>query len=65
MAFESVIVHEDWRYAVILPLYEGKRERTECSNYRGITVLSVVGKIYSVILVDRVRRVTGGLIDDE
>ena len=28
-------------------------------------MLSVVGKTYAGILVDRVRRVTGGLIDDE
>ena len=28
-------------------------------------MLSVVGKIYAGILVDRVRRLIGGLIDDE
>ena len=28
-------------------------------------MLSLVGKIYSGVLVDRVRRVNGGLIDDE
>ena len=37
----------------------------ECNNYRGISLLSVVGKIYAGILVDRVSRVTEGLIDDE
>ena len=50
---------------MIVPLYEGKGERTECENYRGISFLSVVGKICADILVYRVRRVTGGLIDDE
>ena len=35
-------------------------------NVRTIEVLpSVVGKIYAGILVDRVRRVTGGLMDDK
>ena len=38
---------------------------TESSNYRGINLLSVVGKIYAGILVDKVRKVTEGLIDDE
>ena len=47
MVFESDVVLEDWRYAVIVPLYMGKRERTECNNYRGISLLSVVGKIYA------------------
>ena len=65
MAFESGAVPEDWRSAVIVPLYKGKRERTECKNYRGISMLSVVGKIYAASLVDRVRRVTGSLIDGE
>ena len=46
------------------PLYKSKGERTDCKNYRGISFISVVGKIYAGILVDRVRRVTEGLIDD-
>ena len=64
MAFESGVVPEDWRSAVIVPLYKGKEERTESSNYRGISLLSVVGKKYARILVDRVRKVTEGLIGD-
>ena len=50
---------------MIIPLYKSKGERTECKKYRGISLLSVVGKIYAGILVDRVRRVTGSLIDDK
>ena len=65
MAFESGFVPENWRSDVIIPLYKGKGERTECKNYRGISLLSFVGKIYAGILADRVRRVTGGLIDDD
>ena len=60
-----VFVPEDWRSAVIVPLYKGKGKRIECKNYRCISLLSVVGKIYARILVDRVRRVNRGLIDDE
>ena len=45
MAFESGVVPENWRSAVIVPLYKGKGERTECKNYRGIS-LSVVEKKY-------------------
>ena len=44
---------------VIVPLYKGKGERNECKNYRGISLLSGVGKIFA----GRVRRVTGGLIE--
>ena len=42
-------------------LYKGEGERTECKNYIGISLLSVVRKIYA----GTIRRVTGGLIDDE
>ena len=51
MAFKSSVVSEDWRSAVIVPMYKGKGERAECKNYRSIS-LSVVGKIYARILVD-------------
>ena len=50
---------------MIVPLYKGKGEKTECRNYRGISLLSVTEEIYEGILIDRVRRVSGGLIDDE
>ena len=30
MVFESGGVPEDWKSAMIVPLYKGKRERTEC-----------------------------------
>ena len=65
MAFERGVVPEDCRSSVIVPLYKGKRKMTECSSYRGITLLSVVGKIYIGILVGRVRKVTEDLIDGE
>ena len=65
MAFERDAVPEDWKCAVIVPLYKGKGKRSECKNYRGISLLSVVGKVYAGILVDRVCRVTEHLIDDE
>ena len=64
MGFESGGVSEDWRSAVIVSLYKGKGERTECKNYRGITLLSLIGKIYA-ILMETVHRETEGVIDDE
>ena len=64
MTFKSGVVPEEWRSAVIIPLYKGKGERTEYSNYRGIS-LSMVGNIYEGIQVDRIHKVNKGLIDDK
>ena len=33
MDFESGVVPEDWIFVVTFPLYKGKEEMTECSNY--------------------------------
>ena len=38
MAFERGVVPEDWRSAVIVPLYKGKGERIERKNYKGINL---------------------------
>ena len=65
MEFERGVVPENWSSAIIFPLYIDKREKMECNNYIGISLLSVVGKIYVWILVDRVRKVTEGWIHDE
>ena len=41
MAFESGVILEDWRSAVIVSLYKGTGKRAECKNYRGITILRI------------------------
>ena len=38
---------------------------TECMNYRSTSLLSVVGRIYAEVLVDRIPRVTEGLVAAE
>ena len=34
VAFESGVVAEDWRSAVIVPLYKGKGVRNECKKFK-------------------------------
>ena len=45
----------DCRGACIVPLYKGKGDKCECSNSRGIRLLSVVGKLYGRVMIKRVR----------
>lgn len=58
-------VPRDWQKSIIVPLYKGKGDKTECGSYRGISLLSVPGKIYSRILIDRARSVTENVLEEE
>ena len=53
-AYVSEAVPVDWQRGVISPLFK-KGEKTVCDNYRGVTLLSHAGKIYSMILERRLR----------
>ena len=44
---------QDLHVAVIITLYKNKRVKSDCSNYRRITLLSIAGKIVARILLNR------------
>ncbi len=54
-----------WKKAVIVPLHKGKRNKDECNKKRGISLLSVPGKIYGRILTERLMQVTEKKVNDE
>ena len=58
-------VPSDWCRACMIPLYKGKGEVYDCKNSRGISLLSVVGKLYGRVLIERVRRLTEELVGEE
>ncbi len=55
---------EDWRKAIIVPLYKGKGNREECTNYRGISLLIVSGKIYGRVFNERIMKITDKSVGD-
>merc|ERR1712121_507428 len=55
----------DWKIGCIVPLYKGKGDPLECKNNRGISLLSVPGKLYGRILIDRVVENSEGQIGEE
>ncbi|KAK3575619.1 hypothetical protein QTP86_031501, partial [Hemibagrus guttatus] len=59
IAWRSGTVPLDWATGVVVPLFK-KGDRRVCSNYRGITLLSLPGKVYSRVLERRVRPVLEG-----
>ena len=63
--FEVGCVPGDWKSACIVPLYKGKGDTRECGSYRGISLLSVVGKVYGRVLIERVIECTNGAVGGE
>lgn len=50
--WETKLVPDDFRNANIITIFK-KGDRTLCDNYRGISLLSVAGKIFARILLNR------------
>ncbi|KAK3535153.1 hypothetical protein QTP70_004811 [Hemibagrus guttatus] len=64
IAWRSGTVPLDWATAVVIPLFK-KGDRRVCSNYRGITLLSLPGKVYSRVLERRVQPLVEPQIQEE
>ena len=63
----SGIVRTSWTIGIIKPLYKGKGSKDNPDSYRGITLLSCLGKLFTSILNNRILNYVSyiGLIWDE
>ncbi|KAK3525692.1 hypothetical protein QTP70_005846 [Hemibagrus guttatus] len=64
IAWRSGTVPLDWATGVVVPIFK-KGDWRVCSNYRGITLLSLPGKVYSRVLERRVRPLVEPRIQEE
>ena len=55
-AIKEEKVPHDWTVGMILPIYK-KGNKYNCDNYRGITLLSVVLKVYEQIIQNKLRKI--------
>ena len=46
-------IPEDWRKGIILPFWKRKGDALTCSNHRGITLLSIPGKTFARVVINR------------
>ena len=47
---------QDMRDAKIITLFKNKEERSDCNNYRGISLLSVTGKVFAKVILIRLQK---------
>ena len=53
----------DWQTGIVVPIFK-KGDRRKCCNYRGITLLSLPGKIYARVLERKCRTIVEPKIQD-
>ena len=44
----------DWKTSVVIPLHK-KGDKTDCKNYRGISLIDVAYKVVEAVILDRIR----------
>ena len=64
MIFEKGEVPKDFRKTLIKPLYK-KSDKSECRNYRGISLVSVGSKLLSNMILFRLRDAVDNVLREE
>ena len=54
VVLQTGIVPTDWVIGIIRPIYKNKGSKSDPNNYRAITILSCLGKLFTSILSDRI-----------
>ena len=53
----------DWQTGVIIPIFK-KGDRKQCTNYRGISLLRLLGKVYAKCLEKKCREIVESKLED-
>ena len=54
----------EWKKAVIVPVYK-KKDKLDCNNYRGISLLCHSSKIVTAIIMERIKKRTEEILSEE
>jgi len=64
MVWQHEATPVDWKKGIIIPLPK-KGDLTDCNNWRGIALLSVPGKVFSRVLLNRMKSAVDQLLRQE
>ena len=53
LILDSGIIPTDWGLGIIIPIYKNKGNTNDPDNYRGITLLSCIGKFFTMVVNTR------------
>ena len=53
LVLESGFIPKSWTCGFIKPIYKNKFSGADANNYRGITILSCLGKLFTSVLNNR------------
>ena len=56
LVFDSGIIPESWTLGMIKPIYKNKGCKSDPANYRPITLISCLGKLFTSILNERLQK---------
>jgi len=62
--WDEETVPEEWKKAVIVPIYK-KKDKLDCNNYRGVSLQCHCSKIFTSIILERIRKKTEEVLSEE
>jgi len=61
---EEMALLQNFKDALIVIIYKKKGERSECGNHRGISLLSIAGKMLAKIVLNRIRSISEDVLPE-
>jgi Reverse transcriptase (RNA-dependent DNA polymerase) len=63
LIWDNEQVPSEWKQSVIAPTHK-KKDKLECSNYRGISLLCQCSKVFSSIILQRIKKKTDEILSE-